>query len=411
MIFSDEVFDDMYYRVPVENSLVMREIKTYSKLEAISYSKDSTKNEFVYNEKGFDAIDCTVEPTESLNELYRKRAEQLRHDYDHIVVMYSGGIDSTNALHSFLNNNIQVDEICTWLFTDIQTDKTNISNKEAVKKALPYAQYLVDTGKVKKATTVEIGQFIIDQFKNATISENFTWILNGVANPWILAVRSSPLFKERFFPHHRDLLKQGKKICFVWGFDKCEFNYNQEVNQYQMYFSDSAFDLHSQKLMYRKIMNRDTSYISVDEPFYYSILHPKITIKQCHMVKKFLELVPENSSVLIARDNVPTTGPFVMHRNGRFLHKKTIDRIIYPNEDVSLFGDDKVKLSMIISPKIEWFFKYKDHEGKNIFLDRVKYIMQKYPHFYNYKKGMPWTTQVFTSKKYNLGTHIDIALS
>jgi hypothetical protein len=397
----DGLNDDMYFRVTKENSRAQREINTYSKLDAVFHSNDVSKIEFVYNEEEYGRIQTSLEPKETIDELYAKRARQLRETYDHIVVMYSGGIDSTNVLHTFFDNNLEVDEVCTWLFTDIESDKNALANREASNKALPYMQYLKDIGKIKKATIVEIGQLIIEQFNDQTIAENFAWILNGIANPWILAVRSSPLFKQKFFSHHDELIRQGKKIGFIWGFDKCQMMFNKEQQTYQMYFSDAAFDLQQQRLMFQKFMDRDVLTLSIDEPFYFSKLHPDITLKQCHLVAKAAENIPSDSPDLHnTLEDVPTTGPFIQHHSGKYLKKKVVDRIIYPKQDVSLFGDDKVKASMIISPKMAWFFKYKDREGKNLFLDRVKFLMQKFPAFYIYKNGLPWTTKYFFTKKY-----------
>jgi hypothetical protein len=393
----------MYFRVTKENSKAFREIKTFSKLEAVFYGIDLSKIEFVYNEEQYARVDCSMEPKESIDDLYLKRAQQLRNTYDHLVVMYSGGIDSTNILTTFLDNNIPVDEVCTWLFTDIEADKKALSNREASTKAVPYLQYLEQTKKIKKATIVEIGNLIVDQFKDPVVVENFSWILNGIANPWILAVRSSPLFKQKFFSHHDALIKQGKKIGFIWGFDKCQMMFDKQQQTYQMYFSDAAFDLQQQRLMYKKFMDRDVLNLSIDEPFYFSQLHPDMTLKQCHLVAKVAETIPETSQDLHnSLEDVPTTGPFVQHHSGKYLKKKIIDKIIYPKQDINLFGDDKVKASMIISPKMSWYFKHKEHEGSNIFLDRVKFLMQRFPDFYRYKNGIPWTTRYFFTKKYNI---------
>src|SRR5262249_28377199 len=49
----------------------------------------------------------------SLPDLYRQRAEEIRRDYDYIILTYSGGHDSSNMLETFLYNDIPVDEILT----------------------------------------------------------------------------------------------------------------------------------------------------------------------------------------------------------------------------------------------------------------------------------------------------------
>src|SRR6056300_1489846 len=45
----------------------------------------------------------------SLEEIYKKRAQQLRERYDYLVLSFSGGSDSYTVLSSFLKNNIHLD--------------------------------------------------------------------------------------------------------------------------------------------------------------------------------------------------------------------------------------------------------------------------------------------------------------
>jgi len=47
----------------------------------------------------------------SLDHWYKLRAEQLRDNYDYLILNYSGGPDSHNILMTFLNNDIKLDEI------------------------------------------------------------------------------------------------------------------------------------------------------------------------------------------------------------------------------------------------------------------------------------------------------------
>jgi len=82
----------------------------------------------------FNKIDWTIEPQLSLPQMYKIRAQQIRDQYDYIVIMFSGGADSTNVLYSFLDNNIRVDEIVSsapmsglnnWNWNDQDTSVNN----------------------------------------------------------------------------------------------------------------------------------------------------------------------------------------------------------------------------------------------------------------------------------------------
>ena len=87
----------------------------YSKIEACIYSQ--TVNQPIKWVFGLDDVfshyPWHVEPTETLDELYDRRARELRERYDYILLAYSGGADSHNMLMSFYRQNLHVDEIIT----------------------------------------------------------------------------------------------------------------------------------------------------------------------------------------------------------------------------------------------------------------------------------------------------------
>ena len=63
------------------------------------------------NDDVYGKLDWSVPVETNLLTLYKQRAEQLREKYDYLVMYYSGGADSTNALHAFIDNNIFLDEL------------------------------------------------------------------------------------------------------------------------------------------------------------------------------------------------------------------------------------------------------------------------------------------------------------
>jgi len=94
--------DVSYYRV---NNKVFS-----SKVLACIYATETNQEvEWVFYNNVFDKFDWTVEPSETLDELYDLRARELREKYDYIVISYSAGADSHNVLTSFLRQNLRVD--------------------------------------------------------------------------------------------------------------------------------------------------------------------------------------------------------------------------------------------------------------------------------------------------------------
>ena len=66
---------------------------------------------FYFHDHIFKKIDWTIEPEFSLQELYRMRAQELRDEYDYLLLSFSGGSDSLEILHGCLKNNIFLDEV------------------------------------------------------------------------------------------------------------------------------------------------------------------------------------------------------------------------------------------------------------------------------------------------------------
>jgi hypothetical protein len=64
-----------------------------------------------YNDSLYGSVDWKTEPSFSLKELYKLRAQEIRDSYERVILCLSGGIDSRNVLESFYYNNIQIDEI------------------------------------------------------------------------------------------------------------------------------------------------------------------------------------------------------------------------------------------------------------------------------------------------------------
>jgi hypothetical protein len=72
-----------------------------------------------------DNADWSKELDCSLQETYRRRAQQIRDMYDYVVLYFSGGSDSITALNAFVNNNIHIDEVVVYTNKDTPDTKIN----------------------------------------------------------------------------------------------------------------------------------------------------------------------------------------------------------------------------------------------------------------------------------------------
>jgi len=355
-------------------------IKTFSKFEAWKLSgQNFDKIKFIFNDDVFSAIDTTVEPEEDIYELYKQRALQIRSQYDYIVLMYSGGIDSHTILETFLNNNIYLNEICTFSNNDIES-RTSKFNQEVYNSAIPF----VETLDLKKLGTkfrfVNIGQMIIDQWSDNFHFENFEYY-QTIVGPWRTAVNSQVLKSK--IPEHRQLAQAGKSVCYVWAYEKPTILIRDR--QYGFVIPDPFNGgMGAKQYINNHLTNGEINNI-YDEAFYICRESPKIPIKQGHMLAKLMSTMSVTDSRLKKIWEIPIFGPYIQANEANdlpggdalFLTKTTVDQCIYPRAIIARFGDDKIYTgSTIFSPKDDWFYK-SGHENSTKFIQKMKQIINE----------------------------------
>jgi hypothetical protein len=374
-------------------------IKTFSKLEAWQLSgQDLSKIKFIFNDDVFDTIDTTKEPEEDIYELYRQRAQQLRKDYDYIVLIYSGGVDSHTILETFLENNLRLDEICTFSNNDVQA-KTEKFNQEVYNAAIPF----VETLDLKKLGTkfrlVNIGQMIIDQLSDIYHFENFEH--HSLSTPvWRIAV-SSHILKSKI-TEHRKLVEAGKKVCYLWGHEKPTM---RAVNkEYSLTIADTFSGSFGAKQYSNREKLKNSFDNFYDEAFYICREFPKISIKQAHMLSNFMSSISSDDSRIKKMWEVPIFGPFVQFQSGTeftslWLSKPAVDKCIYPRALMSRFGDDKIYTgSKIFSKKDNWFYD-SNHLNNNRFRQKMEKLVTDNRGLYSFRpksvNGPPEDTFLF----------------
>ena len=351
-------------------------IKTFSKFEAWQLSnQDLSKIKFIFNEDKFNNIDTTKEPETDIYELYKRRATQLRKDYDYIVLIYSGGIDSHTILETFLENNIHLNEICTFSNNDVES-KTSKFNQEVYNAVVPF----VETLDLKKLGTkfrfINVGQMIIDQMSDPFHFENFEYY-NNILTAWRTAVNSRVLKSN--IPEHRKLTEEGKSVCYIWGYDKPSVKI---VDQEYCLLIPDAFSggMGAKQYINNHLSNNEFNNF-YDEAFYICREFPEIPIKQGHMLANLMLTMDSNDSRVKNIWKIPIFGPYVQYKDGTratslWLSKPAVDKCIYPRALMSRFGDDKLYTgSTIFSKKDDWFYK-SNHENNTRFNQKMNQLIK-----------------------------------
>lgn len=103
----------------------------YSKYRAMTHSTDIKQPvKWHFNNSQFDAVDWQTRLGGDIRTLYAARARQLREKYDYLIMAWSGGGDSHQALLSFLLNDIRLDEIMV-AFPFTEADKHHKADPNA----------------------------------------------------------------------------------------------------------------------------------------------------------------------------------------------------------------------------------------------------------------------------------------
>lgn len=357
------------------------QFKTYSRFEAIEKTATSdSRLHWNFNDEIYGSYDWSQEPTESLSELYRQRAQQLRNQYDYLVLWFSGGADSTNVLNSFIENNIKLDEVASYVNYEADKDTYGWLNAEVYHVASAVA----NTAKLRQPwllhTVVDQAKLTMEYFKHKSATFDWIYYVNTHVNPNACARRDIKLY----VAHWKKMFDAGKKIGFIYGCDKPKLI--KQDNKYYFRFHDiidGSVNAETQML------NRPYEF---NELFYWTPDLPKITIKQGHVVKNYLKGTTDPACFSDTNQHFHS---FDFEHNGnlQYLTKSALHTLIYPAWTPVLYQFKAPNLRF--SPRDSWFFKLPDsdsakHAWKTGLKHRwqlTKNIAQTNPHYIKHVYG------------------------
>lgn len=251
-----------------------------SKIEAILYA-NTTKADvdwYFYNDV-YSALNWSVEPTTSLQEFYKIRASQIREEYDYIIIMYSGGADSTNVVYSFIDNGLLVDEVIAGAplsgLSNFQWDDKDRSAGNMISET-KFTQ-LPGLEQIKQADT-RIKITIHDYFEDMANIEGDEWLYNRNLSHWC----NPSVFRHWLdkFDHIKKIIEQGKKVGIVYGIDKPIVCKGESGSLYCT-IPDGSVNFISDHF--------PESYPNVDTVlFYFTPKLPQMLVKQAHEIFRFL---------------------------------------------------------------------------------------------------------------------------
>lgn len=254
----------------------------------------------------------------SIDSMYKQRAQQLRDNYDYLILNYSGGADSHNILMTFLNNNIKLDEIHVKYSESVDRkiytpDITN-KNSENIFSEFDYTIKPVLDEVSKRFPNIKIDIHDLFTKKHKIIDESFVH-----AGHWNGAFE---LLRCQSFSDSI-INMPNKKIADIFGVDKPIVVYKD--NTLFLLFNDITVDVATGG-------NRHEQYSNVQtELFYWTKDMPELVFEQAYQIYLYFKTNPTQLK-LIDYNNID------LHNSDRLeaLRKLKID-LIYTNWDHNKF--------------------------------------------------------------------------
>jgi len=338
MIFEDSkapawmIRKNGYYKVGSKNFVH----KTLALTEA-SRSKIYPKWDFCENV--FSKCDWKTPVQTSLLELYKIRAQQLRDKYEYVMLAYSGGADSDSVLHSFIDNNIKLDEIVIhW--------PESISKGWKISRDKNAANILSEwelTAKPKLAWVEKHYPEIKITFLDMnTLTTEYSEDMFTIAND---AIDYIPIKRQRqIHAVSSKLLNQGINACIIYGIDKPTFNIIN--NEFCVLFIDRMTQVVSDIAEGKE---RNIEY------FYWAEDLPELLIKQAQIFYAYFKQNPQLLRLVFRRDNNGVVTYRPPEEDADILRDLTA-KLIYPTWDTNLFQASKAR--NVITAEHFDFFRY-----------------------------------------------------
>lgn len=246
-----------------------------------------------FNDELYDTVPWEIEPIESLKELYKQRALEIRDAYEYVAIAYSGGVDSHNVLMAFIDNNIPFNEVIS--FQHLPEGSYTASTTKDLRNISSERDYVI-------RPTLKM---IAEKYPSVKISTDYSWVQEFVndfdsgklkkLNPgehldigvvmsanYRFGVDKNKLFRDVYN-------KSGATIVF--GVDKPRILYNKNVNSYVFEFTDTNVHLSSASSF-------EEGYSST---FFYwgdTVIATQLMRKQCHTILSSVSTVHSDGRVV-----------------------------------------------------------------------------------------------------------------
>lgn len=336
-----------------------------NKVMALQASKPGHWPKWNFNHDVFGKFDWKTEPIEGLFDLYKQRAQQLRQKYDRLILFYSGGIDSTCMLRTFVENNIKLDLIVSYGSFGFYDWKNQKRNQEIQHVAIPEIKKILNDHNYHCPYVLIDDWHLFKKFQDES---------------WVFSTSSSSVRPETYVYnfYHTDpiiqkIMEQGS-TAILRGMDKPKLIYEEDTKKWSLRFLD------------KQAGGADTSGLSNEinkwyniEYFYWTRDLPKLLSKQAHIIKNFFQ---KNNDQKLIR-SLFSIGEW---GDSKIDYNDWIDPLIYSRYLTQQPGQKRNYFTMGKSPFINAtvkdidFFEHGDQHNIDVWNNGVDYILETIDH-------------------------------
>lgn len=361
-----------------------------SKIHALQHSTTSHQPvEWHFNRWEFGQHNWEIEPPETLDQLYQRRARQIREQYDYVIVSFSGGSDSWNIMRAFMDQGLLVDEIVSNWALDASSKYVVLDSKQRNSWNNVAEYHLNCVERIKeiqarspatKITINDSSRALIDTFLTAD-DASWTATKHEVLNP-----TGATNFNYKYFNEVRKQFDRDKKIAIVLGQDKPKLIIKD--NQLYLYFIDKVCNLISTQDHLVEYPNCHTLL------FYWSPECCDMLAKQAHTMLRVINQNRQVATLFSSTDD-----------RARVIQDPMLRRWLYSTWDINWFQVNKATGDWLCTLDY-WFIRgWSGTREHNIWKAGIQHVISSLDPKYLVKKNDTITGTVpFFSPYYLIGT-------
>ena len=184
----------------------------------VEASRTNTNITYHYYDDSFHRVNRELLGKTTLPTLYRERAQQIRDEYDYLILYYSGGADSWNVLNTFLKNNIKLDCIYVrWPMKANEYHNFNTHDTSAYNFMSEW-KYVIEPDLKWLAQHHPEIKIIVDDWSTICKPSYYNDKRFELNNHMHSA--SSLIRIQTFSDYEISLVDKGYKVAEIWGIDK-----------------------------------------------------------------------------------------------------------------------------------------------------------------------------------------------